>query len=101
MHFVRKIDQDKYDVRSRAYYIYECALCQHKEWLSWVPNFDTVRLRKCPNCGVENDTTNEEYQIKRKHDIEQRIKKLTDEIGQLSKELNSFKEKSFSKILVN
>jgi DNA-directed RNA polymerase subunit RPC12/RpoP len=79
MHYIRKIEQDKTDVRSKSYYVYKCSICNEEHWFNWTSGFDTERLRKCPNCGVENDTSNKEYLIKRKHELEQKIKSLSDE----------------------
>lgn len=79
MHYIRKIEQDKTDVRSKSYYVYKCSLCGEEHWFNWVSKFDTDRLRKCPKCGVEDDTSNKEYLINKKHELEQRIKALSDE----------------------
>lgn len=79
MHYIRKVEQDKTDVRSKSYYVYKCSLCGEEHWFNWVSKFDTDRLRKCPKCGVEDDTSNKEYLINKKHELEQRIKALSDE----------------------
>lgn len=78
MHYVRRIDQDHNDVRSNIFLVYKCSICGKEEWFQKVNNFDIERLRKCPNCGVENDTSNKEYLIKKKQELEQKIKSLFD-----------------------
>ena len=89
MHYERKIEQDKCDVRSKTYYIYKCSICGEEKWFNWVSNFETSRLRKCPNCGIEDDTSDKEYLIKRKHELEQQIKGLTDELTKISGKLEA------------
>jgi Zn ribbon nucleic-acid-binding protein len=92
MHYVKKVDQGN-DPRNRTYYIYKCNVCKHEKDFNWVPNFDTVRLRKCPNCGVEDDTNDKEWLIKRQHDLEQTIKNYQTQVGVLSLELTKTVEK--------
>jgi len=87
MHYVRKVEQDKYDIRSRSYYVYKCSICGEEKWFNWVERFDTSRLRKCTACGVEDDTNDKEYLIKRKHELEQKIKSLSEEMNKSSLEL--------------
>jgi DNA-directed RNA polymerase subunit RPC12/RpoP len=78
MHFVRKVNQGEgyMDPRHRIYFIYRCSVCGHECDFNCVQNFNTSRLRKCPNCGVTDDTNDREYLIKRQHDLEQEIKIL-------------------------
>jgi DNA-directed RNA polymerase subunit RPC12/RpoP len=78
MHYVRKVNQGEgyMDPRHRIYFIYRCSVCGHERDYNYVENFDTSRLRKCPNCGVIDDTNDREYLIKRQHDLEQEIKIL-------------------------
>jgi len=92
MHFVKKVDQGN-DPRNRTYYIYKCNVCKHEKDFNWVPNFDTIRFRKCPNCGVDDDTNDREWLIKRQHDLEQAIKNYQIQIGVLSLELAKAVEK--------
>ena len=98
MHFVKKVDQGN-DPRNRTYFIYKCNVCKHEKDFNWVPNFDTVILRKCPNCGVVDDTNDKEYLIKRQHDLEQAIKNhqtqvvvLTAELAKTVEKLTQFQE---------
>ena len=92
MYFVKKVDQGN-DPRNRTYYIYKCNVCKHEKDFNWVSNFDTVRLRKCPNCGVEDDTNDKEWLIKRQHDLEQTIKGHQTQVSVLSLELAKTVEK--------
>ena len=92
MHYVRKIEQGTNDPRLHTYFVYECALCNHEHYFDWQRNFDTTRLRKCNNCGVTNDTSNEEALIKRKHELEQLIKQASEELSKVSSELNTLQK---------
>jgi hypothetical protein len=92
MHFVKKVDQGN-DPRNRTYFIFKCNVCKHEKDFNWVPNFDILRLRKCPNCGVEDDTNDREWLIKRQHDLEQAIKNHQTRIVDLSSELTKVVEK--------
>ena len=90
MHLKREVDQNasgQRDVRLRHYYIYQCSICNHEKEYDHQPNFDLLRLRKCPNCGVTNDTNMEETLIKRKHELEQHIKQLSEELSQVTDQL--------------
>lgn len=90
MHLKKEVDQSspgQRDVRLRHYYIYHCDICGHEKDFDWQPHFDTIRLRKCPNCGVTNDTSNEEHLIKRKHELEQQIEQLTSELSRINLQL--------------
>jgi Zn ribbon nucleic-acid-binding protein len=98
MHYVRKVDQGN-DPRNRTYFIFKCTVCKHVKEFNWVPNFDTIQLRKCPNCGVVDDSNDKEYLIKRQHDLEQQIKEyqtrlalLTVELGKTTEKLAQFQE---------
>jgi DNA-directed RNA polymerase subunit RPC12/RpoP len=93
VHFVRRIDQNKLDVRSKSYFVYKCSICKHEHHFNYVPNFDTTRLRKCPNCGVENDTNNEEYLIKEQQETEQKIKGHQEDLKILSLHLTEVQSK--------
>ena len=92
MHCDRLIDQGR-DPRSRTYYIYVCNVCKHEAEFNKVPNFDTARLRKCPNCGVEDDTNDREYLIKRQQSLEQQIQSCETRMNGLMWELDTVTEK--------
>lgn len=92
MHCIKKVDQGN-DPRNRTYFIFKCNVCKHEKEFNWVPNFDTFRLRKCPNCGVEDDTNDREYLIKRQHDLEQQIKGYQTRLALLTVELGKTTEK--------
>jgi Zn-finger protein len=92
MHLVKYVDRGN-DPRCPSYYIYKCNVCKHEHDFKWVSNFDTQRLRKCPNCGVEDDTNDKEYLIKRQHDLEQQIKEYQTRMARLSAELGIVTEK--------
>jgi hypothetical protein len=83
------VDKQSLDPRCRNYYIYKCNICGEETEIFCIPNFDTVRLRKCPHCGVIEDTDNREYLINKMHDLEQKIKSFQIEYDLTSKELNS------------
>lgn len=87
MHFERKIEQDRLDVRSRSYFAYHCSICGHDEWLPWTPCFDTSRLRKCPKCGVEDDTNEADYLEKKLTQLDGQIAALQEEREQISTRL--------------
>lgn len=90
MHYVRKIEQDKRDIRSRTYFVYTCNICKKEEWIMWRANFDTSAFIKCPKCGIVDDTNNYEYLTKRKHELEQQIQTLKDELEEVSKKVSCF-----------
>jgi hypothetical protein len=58
-----------------------------------VPNFDTNRLRRCPKCKIEDDTSDLESLIKRKSQLEQLITTRTDELKAYNSELLSVSAK--------
>lgn len=91
MRLKRKVEQGfgKADPRLRTYFVYSCALCGQEKDFEWQPLFDATRLRKCPNCGVTNDSSNEELLIRRKHELEQQIKQATEELSKVSSELSA------------
>jgi hypothetical protein len=60
--------------------VYVCSVCKKAEWFNWVPNFDTTRLRKCPNCGTLDDTTDKEYLLTRKAELTEQLNKLNDDL---------------------
>jgi len=98
MRLKRKVEQGvagQNDPRLRTYYVYSCALCGHEKDFDHQPLFDTIRLRKCPNCGVTNDTNNEEALIKRKQQLEQQIQQATEELSKISLELCAIQGGSF------
>jgi predicted nucleic-acid-binding Zn-ribbon protein len=80
MHYVKKIEQDKTDVRSNTFIIYKCNVCGHDEWFRSVPNFDKARLRACPKCGTVDDTNDKEYLLRRKAELTEQINKLNGEL---------------------
>ena len=90
MHFIKEVDQNLPGHRNpmlRHYFIFHCALCEHEKQYEFQPNFDRLRLRKCPNCGVTNDTNNIEALIKRKQELEQQITQLNEELTKIDKEI--------------
>jgi DNA-directed RNA polymerase subunit RPC12/RpoP len=84
MHFDKYIDKGNYDPRCKNYYIYKCNICKNEVQYFWVPNFETSRLRKCPNCGVTNDVDQIEYLIGKKQKLEQQIATLQEEFRTIS-----------------
>jgi predicted nuclease with TOPRIM domain len=68
-------------------------VCGHEHYFDWVKNFDTIRLRKCPGCGVTDDTNEKEYLIKKQHDIEQEIKSCQERLKVLNVGLLEVTEK--------
>lgn len=97
MHFERFVKGDPLDVRCRSYYVYKCNVCGYEHTFWWVANFDTARLRKCPECKVEDDTDNKEYLINQKQKLEQEIQELVrqttvkrSELEQISAKLEAF-----------
>jgi predicted nucleic-acid-binding Zn-ribbon protein len=80
MHYEKKIEQDKTDVRSNTFIIYKCNVCGHDEWFRSVPNFDKARLRACPKCGTVDDTNDKEYLLRRKAELTEQINKLNGEL---------------------
>jgi DNA replicative helicase MCM subunit Mcm2 (Cdc46/Mcm family) len=92
MHYIRLIKQNSNDVRCCNYYVYKCSICGEEEWFKVQANADTTRLKKCKNCGIEDDTSNKEYLIKKKHELEQQIKKLSDELIVVSQNLEAVLE---------
>jgi DNA-directed RNA polymerase subunit RPC12/RpoP len=88
MQFVKKIEQDKIDVRSRSYFVYKCNICKKEEWFNWTSTFDTKISRKCPNCGVLDDSNDKEFLIKRKHQLEQKIQGLKNDLESCTLELS-------------
>jgi DNA-directed RNA polymerase subunit RPC12/RpoP len=94
-HFHREVSQGQGipDPRLRTYFIYKCNVCGSEQEHDWVPNFDSTRLRKCKNCGVLDDTNDQEYLIKRSHQIEQKLKELQDEMIRHQIELKVISEK--------
>jgi DNA-directed RNA polymerase subunit RPC12/RpoP len=91
MHFKRTVDQGagKMDPRLRKYHIYECAICKKEKEIDNRPNLNLSLLIKCPNCGITNDTDNEERLIKEKQRLEQQISLLTDALFVVSEELKA------------
>lgn len=99
MHFDRKVEQCRYDIRCRTYYVYKCNICGHEHDFNNVSHFNTSLLRPCPSCGIIDDTNDREYLIKRMHDLEQEIKALKDrrlsletELSEVSLKLQSMNE---------
>jgi len=97
MHFERFVKGDPTDVRCRSYYVYRCNVCGYEHPFWWVANFDTARLRKCPECKVEDDTDNKEYLISQKQKLEQEVQDLSmklntkrNELEQASAKLEAF-----------
>lgn len=94
-HFHREVSQGKGipDPRLRTYFIFKCNVCDSEQEHDWVPNFDLTRLRKCKNCGVIDDSNDQEYLIKRSHQIEQKLKELKDEVLRYENEFKEVSEK--------
>ena len=80
MHYIRKIEQDRNDVRSNTFIVYHCNICKHDEWFRSVSNFDMARLRSCPKCGTLDDTNDKEYLLKRRAELTGQINKLNSEL---------------------
>ena len=87
MHFIRKIEQDKTDVRSRSYFVYECNLCGYEHWFNWAAGFDINRLRKCPDCGVTEDVEEKVMLLQRKQQLEQKMQPFQDEMTKIDSRL--------------
>ena len=87
MHFDHTVNNDSADPRCFKKYVYKCNICNNKEIYKYVPNFDTERLRKCPNCGVTVDTNNLEYLNNKKNSLEEQIRKLNFELIKVNEEL--------------
>jgi NAD-dependent SIR2 family protein deacetylase len=87
MHYDHTVKQDQWDVRGRVYHVYKCSCCGESKDFNHVPNFDRARLRPCPKCKVLDDTSNVEYLIKRKSQLEQDIKAARDNLEACQKEL--------------
>jgi hypothetical protein len=83
MHYKKYVDRG-IDPRCRSYYLYNCSICGHEEIFWWVPNFDTVRLRKCPKCGVENDTSEVDYLVGKKSALEKEAQKKSIELAEIN-----------------
>lgn len=107
-HLLRSIVQGSGvpDPRLRSYHIYKCNVCGHEQDYNNVPNFDTVRLRKCSNCGVTDDSNDKEFLIKRQHTLEQKIKEAENLLATYKNELEQVVAKledmeELSKELIN
>ena len=87
MHYIKKIEQNKTDVRGNTYIVYKCNVCGHNEWFRYVLNFDTARLRACPKCGTVDDTNDKEYLLKRKAELTEQINKLNGELMTVTSKL--------------
>ena len=83
MHFVKLVDRGS-DPRCRSYFIYRCGICDHEKDFLWVPNFDITRVRKCPKCGVEDDTNEVNYLIDKKAALEKEAEKKQAELVELN-----------------
>jgi len=87
MHYDHTIEQDKYDVRCHPYIVYKCSICGHEQWFDKVKNFDINRLRKCPKCGVEDDTSEVNYLMDKKIALEQVIQEKQAELVKITASL--------------
>jgi len=87
MHLDHTVNDNSADPRCFKKYVYKCDMCGNKEIIKHVPNFDTDRLRKCPNCGVTVDKDNNEYLNNKKNSISQQIESLTQELNKITEEL--------------
>ena len=79
MHLKKEVNQNRpgqCDPRLRHYYVYTCSVCGHEQDFNWVPNFDTIRLRKCSSCGVTDDSNNQEFLLRQQQTLEQEISSL-------------------------
>jgi hypothetical protein len=100
MHYVKEVDQNLPGQRNpmlRHYFIYGCAICGNEKEFDYQLNFDKVRLRKCPNCGVTDDTNNIEALIKRKQELEQQITQLNEELTKIDKEIGRVQDATHPK----
>ena len=81
------------DPRLRSYHVYKCNVCGHEQDYNHVPNFDTDRLRKCNNCGVTDDSNDNEYILQRQQFLEQKIASLEAQTQALQEELTTVQAK--------
>jgi hypothetical protein len=79
MHFLKYINKHSNDPRCQNYYIYVCNICGHEEQIFTSSNIEKSN-RRCPECGVIDDVDEMTYYTAKKSDIENKIKKLNDEL---------------------
>jgi len=90
MYFDRFIRSDPRDVRTPAWYIYKCDVCEEETEFRYVSGFDTTRIRKCPHCksfGTQDKLISLKTQIttltQQKTELEMEIDRLCKEVEQV------------------
>lgn len=82
MHFVKKVEQDKNDVRSNTLYVFSCAGCGEDVFVT-DRHIDVTLQRKCPKCGLGDDSNEEGFLLEKKEKIKRQIRDLTEELEKL------------------
>jgi DNA replicative helicase MCM subunit Mcm2 (Cdc46/Mcm family) len=88
MHFVKKVLQDKNDVRSNTIYVFECAGCGHDHFVV-EKHLDINLQRRCPDCRLEDDSNEEKFLQDGVISVDQQIKDLTEKRNKIQARLSA------------